>query len=175
VRDGAKPAIAAIAFLTALPVGRRRVIGERDLRAGVVLFPLVGALVGALMAVVAWGAASILPSFPSAVLGVAAGVAVTGAMHLDGLADTADGVGAALGGRDPSVGMKDPRLGTFGGAALVLDLLLKTSVLAVLVVGGRFPGEAIAAAAGGGGGAPLDFLAQPIDAVRHCLRIGEHL
>jgi adenosylcobinamide-GDP ribazoletransferase len=74
-------------------------------------------------------------------------------MHLDGLADTADGVGAALGGRDPSVGMKDPRLGTFGGAALVLDLLLKTSVLAVLVVGGRFPGEAIAAAALGRGAA----------------------
>ena len=139
--------MAAVTFLTAIPLGRSSEVGVRDLRRGLALFPVVGALVGALTAAVAWGAALVVPSFPAAVLGVAAGVIVTAAMHLDGLADTADGMGAALAGRDPSAVMHDPRLGTFGGAALTLDLLLKVSVLSALVAGPRFPLEAIAAGA----------------------------
>ena len=134
-------------FLTAVPIGRRTEIGARELRRGTVFFPLVGAVVGAMTAGVAWVAALALPPLPAAVLGVAAGVAVTGAMHLDGLADTADGVGAALSGGDPSTAMHDPRFGVFGGAAIVLDLLLKVSVLSVLVAGSRFPFEVIAAGA----------------------------
>jgi adenosylcobinamide-GDP ribazoletransferase len=153
VADGVRPATAAISFLTALPVGRRRPILERDLRSGAVLFPLVGALIGGLAAGVAWAAALVLPALPAAALGVGAGIAVTGAMHLDGLADTADGVGAALGGHDPAGAMADPRLGTFGGAALFVDLVLKTSVVAGLLIGGRFPVELVAAAALGRGSA----------------------
>ena len=147
VRDGLRSAVAAVTFLTAIPLGRTTDVGSRDLRGGLVLFPAVGALIGALTAATAWGAALVMPSFPAAVLGVATGVIVTGAMHLDGLADTADGVGVALAGRDPSAVMHDPRLGTFGGAALSLDLLLKVSVLSALVSGPRFPVEAIAAGA----------------------------
>jgi adenosylcobinamide-GDP ribazoletransferase len=139
--------VAALTFLTAIPVGRIAEIGGRDLRAGLFFFPVVGAVVGAAIAAVAWGAAFVLPSFPAAALGVAAGVLVTAGMHLDGLADTADGVGAGLSGGDPSTAMHDPRLGVFGGAALTLDLLLKVSVLSALVSGPRFPVEAIAAGA----------------------------
>ena len=147
VRDALRSAVAAVTFLTAIPLGRTTEVGSRDLRGGLALFPLVGAMIGALSAAVAWGAALVMPSLPAAVLGVAAGVIVTAAMHLDGLADTADGVGAALAGRDPSAVMHDPRLGAFGGAALSLDLLLKISVLSALVAGPRFPVEAIAAGA----------------------------
>jgi adenosylcobinamide-GDP ribazoletransferase len=114
-----------------------------------VLFPLVGAVVGALTASVAWGSAIALPPLPAAALGVTAGVLVTAAMHLDGLGDTADGVGAVLSGGDPSTAMHDPRIGVFGVVALALDLLLKVSVLSALVAGPRFPVEAIAAAAFG--------------------------
>ena len=159
--DGVRPATAAISFLTALPVGRRRPILERDLRSGAVLFPLVGALIGGLAAAVAWAAALLLPALPAAALGAGAGIAITGAMHLDGLADTADGLGAALGGHDPAGAMADPRLGTFGGAALVADLLLKTSVLAGLLFGGRFPLELVAAAALGRGSALALAAAMP--------------
>ena len=68
------------------------------------LFPVVGAAVGALVATVAWGAAQVLPPFAAAILGVASGVAATAALHLDGLGDVADGIGASLGGRDPRRG-----------------------------------------------------------------------
>jgi adenosylcobinamide-GDP ribazoletransferase len=147
VRDRVRPAVAAVTFLTALPIGRGMETGARDLRSGLVLFPAVGALIGAATGAVAWGAAFILPSFPAAVMGVASGVLLTGAMHLDGIADTADGVGAALGGKDPMTAMHDPHLGTFGGAVLTLDLLLKISVFSALIAGPRFPAEAVAAGA----------------------------
>lgn len=147
MRDGVRGAIAALTFLTAAPVGRRAALAPSDLRRGLPLFPLVGALVGGLTALAAWGAAFVLPAFPAAVLGVGVGVAVTGAMHLDGLADTADGVGAALAGNDPAPAMADPRLGAFGGVVLALDLLLKVSVLSALVAATGFPWEAVAASA----------------------------
>jgi adenosylcobinamide-GDP ribazoletransferase len=139
-----RPLVAALSFLTAFPVARGAEIDGRDLRRGAVLFPLVGAVVGALVATVAWGAGRVLPPFGAAILGVASGVVATAALHLDGLGDVADGIGASLGGRDPREAMRDPRLGTFGIAAVALDLLLKSSLLSALVVTG-FPWEVVAA------------------------------
>jgi adenosylcobinamide-GDP ribazoletransferase len=148
VRDVLRSAVAAVGFLTAVPVGRHAEVadGER-LRDGSVAFPVVGAALGAVAGLTAWAAALVLPALPSAVLGVGAGVLLTGALHLDGLADTADGVGASLSGADASTAMHDPRLGVFGGAALMLDLALRIGVLSALVAGPRFPVEAIAAGA----------------------------
>jgi adenosylcobinamide-GDP ribazoletransferase len=136
--------LAALSFLTAVPVGRRVEFGERDLARSAVWFPLVGAFVGAVVATVAWGAASLLPPLPSALLGVASGVALTAAFHVDGLGDVADAIGASLTGREPAEVMRDPRLGTFGVCAVALDLLLQASLLAALV--DRFPWEVVAAA-----------------------------
>jgi adenosylcobinamide-GDP ribazoletransferase len=144
MRERTRPVAAALSFLTALPVGRRAQLDGRDLRRGAVLFPLVGAVVGALVATVTWAAAQVLPTFAAAILGVASGVTATAALHLDGLGDVADGIGASLGGRDPREAMRDPRLGTFGVAAVALDLLLKSSLLSALVVTG-FPWEVVAA------------------------------
>ncbi len=138
--------LAALSFLTSVPVGRRVQLGERDLRRGAALFPAVGGVIGALVALVAWGSAQVLPSFAAAVLGVASGVSATAALHLDGLGDVADGVGASLAGGDPAGAMRDPRLGTFGIAAIALDLLLKVSLLSALLVTG-FPWPAVAAGA----------------------------
>ena len=146
VRDRVRPAAAALAFLTAVPLGRRLEVDERDLGRSVPFFPAVGAFVGLLVAAVSWGVAQVLPPFPSAVLGVASGVAITAALHLDGLGDVADGIGAALSGREPADPMHDPRLGTFGVAAVALDLLLKVSVVSTLLVE-RFPWEIVGAGA----------------------------
>jgi adenosylcobinamide-GDP ribazoletransferase len=134
--DRTRPVLAALSFLSAVPVGRGVELGERDLRRGAALFPAVGAAIGALVALVAWGSAQVLPAFAAAVLGVAAGVAATAALHLDGLGDVADGMGASLAGGDPKEAMRDPRLGTFGIAAVALDLLLKTSLLSALISAG---------------------------------------
>ena len=141
MRDRARGALGAIAFLTAVPVGRVTQLREADLRRGVVLFPLVGGAVGGIVALVTWSAAVVLPAIPAATLGVAAGIVVTAAFHLDGLGDVAD----ALGGRDPHQAMRDPRLGTFGVAGVTLDLLLKVSVVASLATS-RFPWAIVAAA-----------------------------
>lgn len=145
MRERTRPALAALSFLTAVPVGRAE-ISERDLRRGAVLFPVVGAAVGALAAAVAWCAEFVVPPFVAAVLGVATGVVVTAAFHVDGLGDVADGIGASLTGREPAEVMRDPRLGTFGVAAVALDLLLKASLISALVVGG-FPWAVVAAGA----------------------------
>jgi adenosylcobinamide-GDP ribazoletransferase len=147
VRSGVRSVFAAVTFLTAIPLGRRAATAPRHLESGALLFPLVGALVGALVATTAWGASLAFPPMVAGVIGVACGVLVTGALHLDGLADAADGVGAALSGGDPAEAMRDPRLGVFGGTALVLDLLLKISVIAVLAEEGTFPIQVVAAGA----------------------------
>ncbi|MCD6022978.1 MAG: cobalamin synthase [Actinomycetia bacterium] len=148
MREAIRSAAAAVSFLTTVPVGRSAAFADRErLRDGTVLFPVVGAAVGAATGAVAWAAAFVLPPLPAAVLGVGAGALLTGALHLDGLADTADGVGASLTGADPSTAMHDPRLGVFGGVVLILDVVLRISVLAALVTGPRFPFEAIAAGA----------------------------
>jgi adenosylcobinamide-GDP ribazoletransferase len=104
-------------------------------------------VVGTLIAATAWVASLSFPPMIAGVIGVACGILVTGALHVDGLADVADGVGAALSGGDPAEAMRDPRLGVFGGTALVLDLLLKISVVAALAEGGTFATEVVAAGA----------------------------
>jgi adenosylcobinamide-GDP ribazoletransferase len=144
--DRTRPVLAALSFLSAVPVGRRVELGERDLRRGAALFPAVGAAIDALVGLVAWSTAQVLPPFAAAVLGVASGVAATAALHLDGLGDVADGVGASLAGGDPAEAMRDPRLGAFGIGAVALDLLLKVSLLAALLVAG-FPWPVVAAGA----------------------------
>ena len=64
MRERTWPVVAALSFLTAVPVARGTRLGERDLRRGVVLFPVVGAAVGAVVAAAAWGAAHLLPRSP---------------------------------------------------------------------------------------------------------------
>jgi len=74
----------------------------------------------------------VLAPGPATVVAIAAAVAATGALHEDGLADTADGLGAH-GSRERRLEiMRDPRLGTFGTVSLVLALLLTWSLLAGL-------------------------------------------
>lgn len=145
--DGLRSAFAAVGFLTAVPIGRRAVIAERDLARSVALFPIVGALVGGLVGITAWAASALLPPIVAAVLAVGVGALATGLLHLDGLADTADGVGGALAGRDPREVMSDPRVGTFGVVAVTLDLLLRITVLSAFLGEARFPWELLAAGA----------------------------
>jgi adenosylcobinamide-GDP ribazoletransferase len=132
--DSVRAAAAALAFLTRVPVGRLAALGPDDVARGSVLFPVVGAGIGALVGGVAVGLDSRLTLLLAAALAVAAEALVTGAIHLDALADTADGLGAPTRERALEV-MREPAIGSFGAVALGLDLLVKTTALAALLDG----------------------------------------
>ncbi|MEA2718042.1 MAG: adenosylcobinamide-GDP ribazoletransferase [Actinomycetota bacterium] len=118
--------MAALAFLT--PLGRAR---EPD-RTTFDWFPVVGALLGAAVGLVWWGAHGLWSPLVAATVAVAADVVLTGALHVDGLADTADGVLPHL-DRDRRLAvMSEPDVGAFGVTAVVLTLGLRVAVLASL-------------------------------------------
>jgi adenosylcobinamide-GDP ribazoletransferase len=152
--------LAAVTFLTVLPLGRRVPLDGADVARGSVLFPLVGAGIGALGGGLVWWIGGDVPPTLAAVLGVAVGAAVTGALHLDGLADCADG----LGGRtteDRLRIMRDHTIGTYGAVALLLDLLIRVAALTALA--GSRDALLLSAAAGAMGrvGGPLLAVALP--------------
>jgi len=127
----------ALTFLTILPWPRMGRAGARDLARSLFWFPWVGALLGLIF----WAAWRVLlQNFPAAAasaLLLTLTVIITRGLHLDGLADTADGLG---GGRNPEEVlriMKDSRLGAFGATALVLALLLKFALFQAWAGPGR--------------------------------------
>lgn len=148
-----RAAVAAVAFLTRVPVGRRIECGPADVARGAAFFPLVGAGIGALVGLVAAGADDRLTPFLAATVAVALEALLTGAIHLDALADAADGLGAGTRERALAV-MHEGTIGAFGAAALGLDLLAKTAAIAALQDGPR-PVLALAAAFAVGRAAPL--------------------
>jgi adenosylcobinamide-GDP ribazoletransferase len=146
VRDALGGAAAALAFLTVLPVPRRAHAG--DLRAAAAWFPLVGALVGGLAGATLYAAEPLLGVSVASILALVVLVCVTGALHQDGLADCADGLGVR-GDRERRLAvMRDPATGVFGTLALVGWALLLTASLAQLDDGDALRALVVAATAG---------------------------
>jgi adenosylcobinamide-GDP ribazoletransferase len=121
--------LGAVSFLTRIPVGIR--IDGDDVSRGGALFPLVGAGIGAVTGALADGLAGPLTAPLAAVIGVAASAVLTGALHLDALADTADALGASSRERALEI-MRDHSIGAYGAVALVLGLGVKVAALAAL-------------------------------------------
>jgi len=130
----------AAGFLTRLPVAPKDVAAERgSLARAMALFPIIGAGIGAA------GGLALLAGFElgfgplaSAFLAIAVTVAITGALHEDGLADVADGLG---GGSDREARlriMRDSRAGAFGVLAIVFSIGFRVSLLSAFFT----PGEA---------------------------------
>lgn len=121
----------AFGLLTRLPVPQTGPVSDQLMGRSLHWYPAVGLIIGlALVAV----AALALPPFLSAVLIVALWVALTGALHLDGLADCADAWVGGMGDRERTLRiLKDPACGPMGVVALVLALLLKVAALTVLL------------------------------------------
>lgn len=128
--------LATLAFMSRIPVPERFMQGvavEQYVR-GIVTFPLVGVVLGAL-----GGSVFILLDgwcgIPLAALfSVLALALLTGGFHLDGLADTCDGVFSARTRERMLAIMRDSRLGTHGGLALIVVLLAKVLVIAELAL-----------------------------------------
>jgi adenosylcobinamide-GDP ribazoletransferase len=122
---------ASLQFITRIPVPQRYTenMAIEDYPKGVITFPLVGAVIGGLSAFVFlvtqlwWG------NLIAAVCAVICGAMVTGAFHLDGLADTADGIFSSRSREKMLEIMRDSRIGSNGALALIFVVMLK--VLAI--------------------------------------------
>jgi adenosylcobinamide-GDP ribazoletransferase len=139
-------AAAALAFLTRVPVGRRLALDGEDVARAGPAFPLIGAGLGAVVGGIVAGLASPLSPLVAAALALAAGSLLTGALHLDALADTADGLGGHSRERGLEI-MRDHAIGAYGAVAIALDLLVKAAALAALARDGHVVAFAIAAGA----------------------------
>lgn len=128
----------AIGFLSRLPIPPR-FFSEDDgpLSATARTFPLAGLLIAlpSALLIAAFAAAGVSALVGGALV-VAVQVAMTGALHEDGLADAADGLGAGRDRERTLAVMKDSRIGTFGAIALMLTLLLRAAAFAAIVAHG---------------------------------------
>jgi adenosylcobinamide-GDP ribazoletransferase len=121
----------ALQFMTRLPAPALRDWSAELFARSARYFPLVGLAVGALSGGVLLLARRIWPAGAlPAILAVAAGVLVTGGLHEDGLADTADGLGGGRTAAQRLAILKDSRLGAYGGLALGLVLAIRAGALA---------------------------------------------
>ena len=121
--------VTALQFLTIIRISKNHELTEEELGSSMAWFPLVGLVIGLILAGVRSILVLILPLFLADVLVIATLVIVAGALHLDGFADTIDGL---AGGKDRErilAIMKDSRIGSFAVAGLTLLLLLKVFAL----------------------------------------------
>ncbi|HSH13553.1 MAG TPA: adenosylcobinamide-GDP ribazoletransferase [Desulfurivibrionaceae bacterium] len=121
--------LAALRFLTILPIPGQRGHAPADLRRSLWSFPLVGLLLGGLTAALFWLVGPFLPKPILAVLAVATLLAWSGGLHLDGIADCADGFFSSRPRERMLEIMRDSRIGAMGVIGLVLVLALKMAAL----------------------------------------------
>lgn len=143
-----KALLQAISFLTILPVGIKHDLDEKELAASMGFFPFVGLLIGMILALSYYLLSFIFPK--PIVLWFIIGITVfiTRGLHLDGFADTMDGL-FSMGSKERILEvMRDPRIGVFGALSLILligakyiilnqisNSLIPTSLILMTVIG----------------------------------------
>ncbi len=127
---------AMLAFITRLPVPARWTQGTafEHYGRGIICFPVIGLLLGVLSGLVFVGLQGIFGIPLAALFAVLALALLTGGFHLDGLADTCDGVFSARSRERMLAIMRDSRLGTHGGLGLIFVLLAKVLVISELAL-----------------------------------------
>ena len=151
----------ALGFYTRLPLPHGPPVGE-DLAQASWAAPVAGAIVGAVGALAyALGHAVGLGPLPAAGLALVATLVFTGALHEDGLADTADAFGAGASPQARLAIMRDSRIGTFGTCGLILSIGLRWAALASLAGPMRAGAALIAAHAAARAMPPLLMLLIP--------------
>src|SRR5262245_29492243 len=139
--------ILAVRFLTIAPVPGREAAGPGALGRAAWWFPVVGLAIGGVLAVLDRLLAFAVPPLLAAILVLAAWKAITGGVHLDGLADCLDGL--AGGDRERRLAiMADSRIGVFGALGLFLSLLIAFAALAGIPLAARAPSLLVAPAIG---------------------------
>jgi adenosylcobinamide-GDP ribazoletransferase len=134
----------ALSLFSIAPV-RARGTGRRAAARALVLAPVVGLLIGGIVACVVAGLLALgAPPLLAGTAGVAAGAGLTRGLHLDGLADLADGLGSYGGPERMLAVMKDPSTGAFGVITLIVALGAQAAALPAVV--GRGPWGIVAVA-----------------------------
>jgi cobalamin 5'-phosphate synthase/cobalamin synthase len=128
--------LASIAFCTRIPI--RIEFNAADVGKATSWFPLVGALLGLVNLAMSRALVPFLPPMVVAVLILGVEVLITGALHHDGLADAADGLGGGKSPEDRLRIMRDHAIGTYGATALILLLTLKAATISALIAADRF-------------------------------------
>lgn len=124
-----RPFILALQFLTVISVAPGLRATEAEMRGAVGFYPLVGLVIGGLLAGFDWACKGIWDPAVTGVLDCAFLAGITRGFHLDGLADLADGLGGGVDAARSLEIMKDSRMGPFGGVAIVLLLMVKGAAL----------------------------------------------
>ena len=109
----------ALKFLTIIPIDREDKIKPKDFGAVVCWFPVVGLCIGVFLSTVSLPLYFFFPSLITDALIILVSIAITGALHLDGLADTCDGIWGGWNKEKRLEIMKDSRIGSFGAIGLI--------------------------------------------------------
>jgi adenosylcobinamide-GDP ribazoletransferase len=125
-----KPLLAAVRFLTILPIPGDWGTDEEDIARSVPWFPVIGLALGILAGVLVWGVRPFAPPMLVAVGIIVLLLSFSGCLHLDGLADTADGFLSSRSRARILEIMKDSRTGAMGVTGIVCVLLVKFASLA---------------------------------------------
>jgi adenosylcobinamide-GDP ribazoletransferase len=130
-----KSFLASIAFCTRIPIPVE--FSAEDVGRAARWFPVVGALLGLVSLALSRWLTPVLPTTVVAVLILAVEALTTGALHHDGLADAADGLGGGKSREDRLRIMRDHAIGSYGATALILLLALKTVTISALIASNR--------------------------------------
>jgi len=117
--------LAAFQFLTSIPLPWRHEVRPEALGRSTGYFPIVGLIIGLILAGLNWLFLLFLPPALVNALLIAALALITGALHLDGLADTCDGLAGEKPVEERWQAMRDSRAGAYGIVGVVLLLLVK--------------------------------------------------
>jgi adenosylcobinamide-GDP ribazoletransferase len=121
----------ALQFLTVIPLPFKKQWEPKDIASSLIFFPVVGLIIGLFLFLINWGLGDIFSGAVTAALTLLVWVLVSGALHLDGLSDTCDGLAGSTPERRLEI-MKDSHTGAYGTVGACLLLLVKFSALVSL-------------------------------------------
>lgn len=130
--------LAALQFLTVIPTPARWQTGLHELERSLPWYPLVGLFIGALLALMDYGLRQLFPLLLTSAILVIVLLLISGCMHCDGLADTADGFFSSRPRERILEIMKDSRTGPMGVASIVSVIMLKIAALAAVPAPARW-------------------------------------
>ena len=140
-----EPVRLALSWMTVLPVGRPGVPDQEAAARAMTALPVVGLVCGAVATALAHGAHALgAGAVLSGVIGVGALVLLTRGMHVDALADTADGLGSYAGPERALEIMRSGTIGPMGAATLILVLVGQVAALGALVSSGAWSAPIVA-------------------------------